>query len=99
MSGSMRASFSSLPTASPTMSTALGSSPSPWVRMACGGLRQVDQRFGVAQAAPFGFQLLFLAGTQLGRHNLVDLKAEQVKALRHRARVLAQTLQLAAHLA
>ena len=99
MSGSMRASFSSLPTASPTMSHRARHLAVPLRENGLRRLRQVHQRLGIAQASAFGLQLLLLAGAQVGGDNLVDLEAEQVDALGHGARVLAQPLQFAAHLA
>ena len=60
-------------------------------------LRQVHERLGVAQAAALGFQLLVLAGAQGGSGDFAGLKRKQIHALRQRARILAQPLQLRAH--
>ena len=62
-------------------------------------LGQVHQGFSIAQPPPLGLQLLLLALAQVGGGNFAGLKRKQVDALGQGAGILAQPLQLAAHLA
>ena len=61
-------------------------------------LGEVHQRLGIAQPPPLGLQLLLLAGAKVGGGNFAGLKRKQVDPLGQRAGILAQPLQLTAHM-